>query len=98
MGVCFQNLVIFDYMYMCTYLKKTRMKARMDTRRTVADKPTASPIIVEGERPGGGGVVGVDENEGRGVVMEGVGREGVVVRGISMTNTVDEGEGIAKGG
>jgi len=79
------------------------MKARMDTRRTVADKPTASPIILLGERPRGGGVVGVDEKEGRGVVMEGVGREGVgregvVVTGISMANTVDEGEGIAKGG
>lgn len=85
-------------MSMCTYLKKTRMKARMDTRRTVADKPTASPIILLVERPGGGGVVGVDENEGRGVVMEGVGMEGVVVTGISMANTVDEGEGIAKGG
>lgn len=94
---------LFNYMYMCTYLKKTRMKARMDTRRTVADKPTASPIILLVERPGGGGVVGVDENEGRGVVMEGVvmegvGREGVVVRGIVMVSTVDEGEGIAKGG
>ena len=64
LGVCFQNLGLFNYMYMCTYLKKTRMKARMDTRRTVADKPTASPIILLVERPGGGGVVGVDENEG----------------------------------
>ena len=56
-------------MYMCTYLKKTRMKARMDTRRTVADKPTASPIILLVERPGGGGVVGVFQKHDIGIML-----------------------------
>jgi len=75
------------------YLKKTRMKARMDTRTTVADKPMASSMILLVERPGGGGVVGVDENEERGVVIEGVVMEGMVMEGVVMVGVVMEGVG-----